>query len=328
MQLGIVGINHKLADVELREWLARACQNHFSPAREGLHILLSTCNRTEIYFWGDDLAQAHSHILGTLRADIGEGFEHKLYSYFGIDCFLHLARVTSGLDSAVIGETEIQGQVKLAYESARATQKLPAVVHFLFQRSLGIGKKVRSQFQLGHQTPDFEGTVVRYVQHLLGDLEPLRLLFVGASAVNVRVLERFRYSGARRLVLCNRTESRGRQVAERWGLEMLPMESLQAWSNFDVVFFGTKSPKPLIRATDWRPRAHKPLVMDFCVPRNVDPALSHFVHLVNIDEIDGHVVANRHIHRSALTRANGFVAESVASQTSRLEQRHSTREVA
>src|SRR4051812_9744096 len=120
MRVGIVGINHKLADLKLRERLAKACQKRFGPfqAVHGDHhfILLSTCNRTEVYFSSDDLAATHSYLLSILRTDVEEEFDHKLYSYFGTDCFSHLTRVTSGLDSAIIAETEIQGQVKTAYE--------------------------------------------------------------------------------------------------------------------------------------------------------------------------------------------------------------------
>src|SRR5262249_51645888 len=122
MRIGVVGINHKLADLKLRETLAKACQRRFGPGQSthGSHtfILLSTCNRTEVYFSSEDLAQSHSYFLSILNQEVDEDFDQKLYSYFGKDCFLHLSRVTSGLDSAIVAETEIQGQVKSAYENA------------------------------------------------------------------------------------------------------------------------------------------------------------------------------------------------------------------
>src|SRR5262245_52879886 len=103
MRFGVVGINHKLADLKLREKLAKACQNRFlSSSFHGDHhfVLLSTCNRTEFYFSSDDLAETHSYLLRILRQDVEDDFDQKLYTYFGTDCFLHLTRVTSGLDSA------------------------------------------------------------------------------------------------------------------------------------------------------------------------------------------------------------------------------------
>src|SRR5580704_12720984 len=101
MRVGVVGINYKLADVKLREELARACHRCFSFG-QNIHtkhtfILLSTCNRTEVYFHSEDLPEAHSCLLSILRSEVDEDFDQKLYSYFGPDCFLHLCRVTAGL---------------------------------------------------------------------------------------------------------------------------------------------------------------------------------------------------------------------------------------
>src|SRR5436853_2688901 len=109
MRVGVVGINHKLADLKLREQLAITCLKRFGPS-QSVHsdhhfIVLSTCNRTEVYFSSDDLAMTHSYLLSILRLDVDEEFDHKLYSYFGVDCFSHLAKVASGLDSAILAET-------------------------------------------------------------------------------------------------------------------------------------------------------------------------------------------------------------------------------
>lgn len=112
MRIGVIGINSKLASLQLRERLAKACQKHFALQNclHGPHriVQLSTCNRTELYFYSHDLAEAHTYILNVLRQEIQDEFDQKLYSYFGCDCFQHLCRVATGLDSAIIGETEIQ----------------------------------------------------------------------------------------------------------------------------------------------------------------------------------------------------------------------------
>src|SRR5262249_9126270 len=139
MRVGVVGINHRLADLKLREMLAKACQRRFGPAYytpgEHTFVLLSTCNRTEVYFSSEELASTHTNLLKILRNDVNQEFDQKLYSFFGYDCFLHLSRVASGLDSASVLETEIQGQVKAAYENATDCISLPGDVHFLFQKS-------------------------------------------------------------------------------------------------------------------------------------------------------------------------------------------------
>src|SRR5690606_30288580 len=104
-------------------------------------VILSTCNRAEIYFSGEDLAAVHSHLLSFLRAGVDVPFERTFYSFFGIDCFFHLCKVASGLDSAIFAESEIQGQVRVAYANAK---KLSSCLHFVFQKALKISKEIRS----------------------------------------------------------------------------------------------------------------------------------------------------------------------------------------
>ncbi len=136
MRVGLIGINHKLADLKLRELLAYACQKRFGPVfsthENHSFVLLSTCNRTEVYFSSEDLTNTHNYLLSILRQEVKYEFEQKLYSFFGYDCFFHLSRVTAGLDSAIVAETEIQGQVKTAYDNAQEFSQLPSDLHFLF----------------------------------------------------------------------------------------------------------------------------------------------------------------------------------------------------
>lgn len=171
MRVGVLGINHKLAGLELRELLAKICYRRLHPGQSthGEHsfVLLSTCNRTEVYFSSANLAETHSYLLSILRNDVNEDFDQKLYSYFGQDCLLHLCRVTAGLDSAIIAETEIQGQVKSAYELAQEFHVLPFELHYLFQKSLGIAKKVRTVLPTKPGLPDVGQAIFQTGQHLL-----------------------------------------------------------------------------------------------------------------------------------------------------------------
>lgn len=176
MRVGVIGINHKLANVQLRERLAKVCQRRFV-AGSCIHsdhtfVLLTTCNRTEVYFASEDLTATHSYLLQILRDDIEDEFDQKVYSYFGYDCFLHSSRVTAGLDSAIIAETEIQGQVKEAYESASEHISLPSELHYLFQKALRIGKKVRVEVPMGRGMPDMEHAIYNVGMHLFKDAEP------------------------------------------------------------------------------------------------------------------------------------------------------------
>src|SRR5207237_3037325 len=135
MQVGLIGISHKTASIGERENVARAVQAllEHNIFLNFPFVILSTCNRTEIYFSSDDLATAQSDLLAYLRLQMGHLFEHNFYSLFYSDCFYHLCQVTAGFDSAVMGETEIQGQVKDAY--LRSTKNsLHHCLHFAFQK--------------------------------------------------------------------------------------------------------------------------------------------------------------------------------------------------
>lgn len=293
MRIGVVGINHKLADLKLREGLAKACQKWFG-AMQTIHtqhsfILLSTCNRTEVYFSSQDLAATHSYLLNVLRSEVEEEFDHKLYSFFGIDCFCHLAKVTLGLDSAIIGETEIQGQVKVAYENAIECRSLPKVLHFLFQKSLGISKKLRSELQLGRGMPNLEDAILQTGKHLFHTPQEARLLFVGASEINRKILIFLKNKKFQNISLCNRSDEQAQAFSEEYRVHHLNWSKLKHWYEYDWIIFGTKSPEYLISSKELNGCAFgKKLVLDLCVPRNVDPKLSFDPRLVllNIDQIN------------------------------------------
>lgn len=294
MRIGVIGINHKLADLKLREQLAKACQKHFGIIR-ALHddhhfVLLSTCNRTEVYFSSDDLAVTHSYLLNVLRSEvIDEEFDHKLYSYFGGDCFCHLCRVTSGLDSAILGETEIQGQVKMAYELASEYHALPKELHFLFQKSLGISKKVRSELQLGRGMPNLEHAILQTGKQMFSCPENTRLLFVGASEINQKILGFLKFKNFQKMTICNRSNELSEDFSKTYGVEFLAWEQLKEWHQFDWIIFGTKSPEYLIKKGEIAHQSiSQMLVMDLCVPRNVDPRIGHHpgITLLNVDQIN------------------------------------------
>ncbi len=293
MRIGVVGINHKLADLKLREQLAKACQKHFGcfhSLHENHHfIVLSTCNRTEVYFSSEDLTSTHSYLLSILRLDVDEDFDHKLYSYFGVDCFFHLSKVASGLDSAIIAETEIQGQVKVTYENAIEYRALPKELHFLFQKSLGIAKKIRNDLQLGRGMPDLEHAILQTGRHFFSELEKASILFVGASGINQKILTFLKNKHLTRITLCNRSNKHGLDIARRHNVEQLDWNRLRNWHHYDWIIFGTKSPDFLITRQDLEQFSIKEkLVMDLCVPRNVDPKLSLHtkITLLNIDQIN------------------------------------------
>lgn len=291
MQIGVIGTNHKSSDLEFRERFAKACARrfatNFSDHPDISYVLLSTCNRTEIYFHSNDLPASHSYILRVLRNDIPEEFEHRLYSYFGGDAFLHLARVTAGMDSAIILESEIQGQVKVAYEKTSHFRQLSRELHFLFQKCLKIGKNVRSTKPLPKGMPDLAETVFHTAENLFGDLQRKKTLFVGVSEINLKIYSFFK--GLKEITFCNRTLEKAEAIAKAENLSLLPWERLKEWQEYDIVIFGTKAPNFLIRKEAANPiPLRKKLVIDLSVPRNVDPRIGSIegFHLLDVDKLN------------------------------------------
>lgn len=320
MRVGVVGINHKQASLRLREVLAQKCQKWFSADRPGISsekfILLSTCNRTEIYFTSYNLADTHTHILQIIRQEVNEDFEQRLYSFFGEECFYHLSAVTAGLDSAIIWETEIQGQVKAAYEGAAELSVLPNELHYLFQKSLKNGKYLRRHFQTGRGMPDIEHAILDIGSRSFLDIRKIQILFIGASAINLRILSYLKNKGLEQITLCNRTESRAVHHSKRLSIDMLRWENFDAWQEYDWIIFGTKSPKPLLTFGDFSCRQNHKLIIDLSVPRNVDPFVERHprVTLHNIDQVHCMLEGRRKRMKHIATEAHNLLAEVIHRQ--------------
>ncbi|NGX42566.1 MAG: Glutamyl-tRNA reductase [Chlamydiae bacterium] len=331
MRIGVIGINHKMADLKLRESFAIICQQRFgsSQSTHGHHtfVLLTTCNRTEVYFSSSVLAETHSYIINILRRDldnIEETFDQKLYSYFGHDCFNHLCRVTSGLDSAIVAETEIQGQVKNAYESAMQYLCLPRDVHFVFQKALKIGKKIRTELPLGRGVPDLEHAVLNAGFHIFVEPEKTKVLFVGSSEINRKVLSFMKGKNFHDLTICNRSHEPARAVSEKYRIPILEWSNISQWVDFDWIIFGTKSPKHLISKEDFAGRSidHK-LIIDLSVPRNVKPSLSKDANitLLNIDQINQTLKIRRKRMTHLLSHAEDIVHNATQRQIDLFNER-------
>lgn len=319
MRVGVVGINHKLADLKLREKLAKTCQRRFGPS-ESTHavhnfVLLSTCNRTEVYFSSEDLANSHSHLLSILRYDVDEDFDQKLYSYFGHDCFIHLCRVTAGLDSAIIAETEIQGQVKAAYEAVLEFHRLPFDLHYLFQKSLTIGKKIRSNLPLKPGLPDIEHAIFSTGTDLFKNIKDTKVLFIGASEINEKILGYLRNKKMENITLCNRSLENAQNLAEKFQINIMGWEKFPLWHQYEWIIFGTKAPDHLIKSNDILNMHISPkLIIDLSVPRNVEPKVGNHpnITLLNIDQLNRTLkIRKKHMNKS-LTKAEELVADSTA----------------
>lgn len=322
MRVGVIGINHKLAGLKLRESLAKACQRRFSLGQEHTCVLLSTCNRTEVYFCSEELAQAHSYILSILREEIEEDFDQRLYSYFGSDCFLHLCRVTAGLDSAIVAETEIQGQVKAAYETAAAYVELPSDLHYLFQKSLKIGKQVRSSLPVKPGLPELEHSILNAgLAHLINP-QCSKILCVGASEINKKVICFLKKKRIHDITLCNRTSNHAEDFAKAHSIGFLNWSSLKEWHQYDWIIFGTKSPDYLITKNSIPNQISLKLIIDLSVPRNVDPQIQdERIALLNIDQLNQTLRIRSQQVDYSIRLAEEIVAEAAKRQVSLFKQK-------
>ena len=298
VSVGVIGINHKTADLPLREAIARAAENlrgekaiFFSCPT----VLLSTCNRTEIYFSGEDLGQIHSDLLALLRSQVPLEFEHCLYSYFGTDCFAHLCRVTAGMDSAIYRETEIQHQVKLAYGTSKF---LSQPLHFIFQKALKVGKNVRSEVHVNH-TPSLYNTLWQ-----LAVWKKRRVLIVGYSDINRGLISYLQHKGVLDLTLSTRDPSRVFVSQVR----VLGRDAIKKWQRYDVIVSGSKSEEYLITGSG----SPHHVIFDLSVPRGVDPDVGARVY--NIEEL------NQRIELKELQLQRGICEDFIWENVIRLSQ--------
>ncbi len=318
MRVGVVGINHKQAGLQLREKLAQTCQKRFALQKECSQnetvVLLSTCNRTEIFFTSTHLAETHISILHLIRQEVDESFDQKMYSFFGKDCLHHLSLVTAGLDSAVIWETEIQGQVKAAYQEAARRGRLPYELHYLFQKGLKNGKLLRRRYQGIRGVPDVEHAILELGEVHFAGTRP-RVLFVGASAINLKILSHLKNKGVADLTLCNRTDAKAHHHAEKSAIRALPWNRFERWVDYDWIVFGTKSQVPLIHSLS-HTHSRRQLIIDLSVPRNVNPSIEGHPHVTlhNIDQVHRLLEGRRRLIEHLACQADDHLADVVSRQ--------------
>lgn len=316
MRVGILGINFKSSDLTLREEIARVSSRLFGPdsheAASLSTVLLSTCNRTEIYFSGEDLAEIHSEVLNLLRTELSLPFEHHLYAYFGAECFAHLCRVTAGLDSAIVAETEIQRQVKTAYSSAACDHSLASEIHYLFQKSLKVSKHIRANFTLPKGIPTLERLIYDLSEKIAGN--DFSVFFLGNSEINRKILSHLKSKGVQKMVLC----TRGLHSAKDMGISLINWSEREKWQTYDIVICGSNHahyaivPEQMQQEGDFRNK----VIFDLSLPRNVDPRLARHpeLRLFNIEELGKMIAGRRHIHAQWIAEVETFLRKQMENQ--------------
>ena len=322
-----LGLNYRTAPVAVRERFAvpprlleAACADLAALPGVQECVLLSTCNRTEVYFWSPEPEQA---VPGILSHFLGEQVESGFfYRYQDAAALSHLAEVAAGLDSMVIGETEIFGQLKDAYRAALAAGSVAGRTHRIFQRVFSIGKKVRSGTCVTSGPTSVGAAAVQLAQEQLGELGGSDVLVVGAGEVARTTAQSLRSRGARSIFVANRSYDRAAELAERVGGRVIRFaEWVPYLEQIDIVIVSTAAPvyvvSPAVLEQAVSKRQGRPLfLIDLSVPRNVDPACAAVpgVALYDIDAMQAMADHTRQQRAEALQQALQMVEAWVREQ--------------
>jgi len=301
-----VGVSHRHAPLELRERLYLSDGHARELAEELGAVVLSTCNRTEIYMAGGDPAHAQAE----LERYSGLELEGVLATWEGGEAVGHLFRVAAGLDSLVPGEAEILGQVRVAYEAALNAGVTGPVLNRLFEDALHTGKRVRTEAKLAEMPESVAASAVELAEEALGGLEGKRALLFGAGRMSELAARDLRVHGAE-VVVASRTLESAQELAERVGGRAAPFDAVAVeLTDADLVVSATRCPYPILHAEAVQART-KPLVLiDIAVPRDLDPEIGKLAGctLFDIDELGGGLVGREEDVREA----ERIVAEEAA----------------
>lgn len=326
MQLFACGVNHHTAPVSIRERVAfgpdilpRALADvtgERGPAREA--AILSTCNRTEIYCntaQPADVAEWLANFHGLPPRDV----KPYLYQHPGSDAANHAFRVASGLDSMVLGETQILGQMKQAAEKAADAGTLGLLLNKLFQRTFSVAKEVRTATEIGASTVSMSAAAVSLAERIFPSIKTQAVLFIGAGEMIDLVATHFAAKGPRRLMVVNRTIDRAQALANKFGGEAAQLANLaELLPEFDILVTSTASPLPIVglgmveRAIKARKR--RPIFMvDLAVPRDIETEVGELadVFLYTVDDLGEVVRSGQSNRQSAVVQAEAIIASSV-----------------
>ena len=329
MHLFLLGVSHRTAPVELREKLDFSSRD-VGAAVEALaarssaaeSVVLSTCNRSEIYVASESLGAARDEIVGFLcdyHQLPPDSFTAHLFSFSEVEVASHLFRVAAGLDSLVVGEPQILGQVKDAFHAAAERRCTGPVLRKLFDWSFNVGKRVRSETALGEGAVSISFAAAQLAKKIFGRLDGRRVLVVGAGEISTLTAQHLRAQGVAEVVITSRTPAHAQALATEVGGHWVPWEGLTgALTSADIIVTATGSQRPIItRAqveTALGRRRRDPLfIIDVAVPRDVEASVSEIeqVFLYNVDDLQTIVQENMSKRAAEIERAEVIVREEL-----------------
>jgi glutamyl-tRNA reductase len=333
MKIFVAGLSYKTAPVELREQLAvspstlrcSGCRLKIGGGLEEV-VLLSTCNRVEVY---GVASKVNGNVHGLFR-HLGSGtrdFEPYLYVHEGDEAMRHLFSVAGGLDSMVLGETEITGQLKHAYQTAHESKLTGRVLNRAFQTALQTAKEIRTTTQLGRGATSVGSVAVELVGKIFGgDLSDKTVMIVGAGKMGEACVRHLSKKGARSVLVSNRSFERAEGLANEFGGRAIRFDDcLEAMIDADIVVSSTGCRQTVLHAEQiervMSARRNRPLFMiDIAVPRDIDPDVQHLdnVYLYNIDHLETLVRENLRHREAELAHCREIIEEKTTALMSKL----------
>ncbi len=323
MPLFTLGINHNTAPVEIRERMSFNPQQvpdalaelHALPEVEEA-VLLSTCNRTELYCAvHDGGADRVVEWLARSRTPDDPEVRDRFYRFQELDAVRHLLRVASGLDSMVLGEPQILGQIKQAYDAAREMRAVGPTLHRLFQHGFSVAKLVRTDTGIGENPVSVAFAAVNLAKHIFADFDRLTALLIGAGETIELAARHLHEQGTGRMVIANRTVERAHRLASQFGGYAISLPEIPAHlGEADIIISSTASADAVLTretvAQALAGRKHRPVFMvDIAVPRDIEPAVAELedVYLYTIDDISTVVESNKQARRKAAEQAERLI---------------------
>jgi glutamyl-tRNA reductase len=327
MRLQILGLNHNTAPIEIREQVVFAGDEvGRAVARladlDGVEeaVLLSTCNRTEMYVFGDDDGQQRLHSWLHDERNLDPAFTDSLFTLDSDEAIRHIFRVACGLDSMVLGETQILGQLKDAYRAAQQAGAVSKNLSRLFQHTFSVAKKVRTDTEIGANPVSVASAAVRLAQQFFAGFGQHTALLVGAGVTIELVAKHLNTKELGRLFVANRDVERARNLASQFGGYAVPLSELEGTlPEADILITSTASPEPIISSEQMKAamktRKRKPVfAVDIAVPRDIDPGVANLddVYLYTIDDLQKVIQEGQTSRKAAAVDATRILDEEIA----------------
>lgn len=329
MEIIALGLSHKTAAVDLRERLHVSEQELAKPldllggcAEVFERMILSTCNRVEVYAVVADIARARDAIeeaLASYHAIPRSLFRDRLYLHASLDAVRHVFRVASSLDSLVVGEPQILGQVKTAYTTARQREATGVILNTLLERALNVAKRVRTETGIGQAPVSISSAAVELARKIFGELSGRTVMVLGAGEMAELAVTHLLEEGARSIIVANRSHDRARGLAARFGGRAITFADAKAeMLGADIVLCSTGAPHIIFTQEDIQEVIHlrrqRPIfLIDIAVPRDIDPRANAIdnVYLYDIDDLQTVVADNLRQRQREGERAEAIIEREV-----------------